>query len=106
NQIIHRAVDTLQVPIELKELRITLSGDDTMQLTGDPEWTAEALINLLKNAVEHTPERGEIRITSEANAIYHRIIISDNGAGIDKRDLPYVFHRFYKGSNAGDDSVG
>jgi signal transduction histidine kinase len=45
-------------------------------------------------------------IQTEDNPIYTGIIITDNGRGIAKEDLPYIFKRFYKGKNAGEESVG
>ena len=42
----------------------------------------------------------------EENPIYTEVHISDNGSGIDKEDLPFVFKRFYKGKNASEESVG
>lgn len=106
SRLIQRTLDTLAVPIETRQLEISVSGDPAAEITGDLEWTAEALINILKNGIEHTPERGRIDISWETNPIYARITITDSGSGIDAQDLPYIFNRFYKGKNAGKDSVG
>ena len=48
----------------------------------------------------------KLPFTYSENALYTEIIISDNGKGIPKEDLPYIFKRFYKGKNASEDSVG
>ena len=64
------------------------------------------MINILKNCVEHTPEGGVITISFSENALFTEIIIADNGKGIPKEDLPYIFKRFYKGKNASEDSIG
>lgn len=104
--VIDRALDTLAIPLELRSQQVTVEGDDRVELTGDPDWTCEALINILKNCVEHTPEHGRIHIAFEDNPLFTRITITDNGAGIDREDLPHIFRRFYKGKNASDDSVG
>lgn len=56
--------------------------------------------------MENTQKGGEIIIQVEENPIYTEIIISDNGPGIDKDDLPHLFERFYKGKNASGQSVG
>ena len=86
--------------------RLHVQGDEGAAFLGDFNWSAEALINILKNCIEHTAEGGEISIHYTENTLFTEIIISDNGKGIAKEDLPYVFKRFYKGKNASDDSVG
>lgn len=105
-QLIDHALTQLEIPLDIKNQRVSVSGNERMELNGDFKWTSEALINILKNAIEHTPEHGTIRIVCEDNPIYARLIIADQGEGIDREDLPYVFNRFYKGKNARDDSVG
>ena len=56
--------------------------------------------------MEHTPAGGEICLQAVENHLYTEITVSDNGAGIDKEDLPHIFERFYKGKNSADSSVG
>ena len=104
--LIERAVQALSVPADIKQHRIRISGDASIQLRGDIDWTAEALINILKNHIEHTPEQGIIRIEYEDNPIFTKITTADNGEGIDPQDLPYIFNRFYRGKNASEESVG
>ena len=49
---------------------------------------------------------GVIDISFSENALFTEIIIADNGKGIPKEDLPYIFKRFYKGKNASEGSIG
>ena len=72
----------------------------------DENWTAEAIANIAKNCMEHTGDGGYIKVTYDENAIYSKIVIEDNGIGIDSEDLPHIFERFYKGKNSSSDSVG
>lgn len=106
SELIERAVQPVLVPMDIKQQNLHIEGDKEVSFIGDFNWTAEALINILKNCVEHTPEGGKISISFSENALYTEIRISDNGKGIAKEDLPYIFKRFYKGKNAGEDSVG
>lgn len=69
----------------------------------DDKWLGEALINIVKNGVEHS-YNGEIHIELEENPINTKIVIRDNGVGISEKDLPNIFKRFYKGGKS--ESVG
>jgi len=104
--LIQSVVQPFLIPMDIKEQTLSVSGDESVSFTGDLRWTAEALINILKNAVEHTGEGGVISLSFSENPLYTEITIADNGDGIPKEDLPYIFRRFYKGKNASDDSVG
>lgn len=104
--LVEKAIEPLLIPMDIKMQRIHINGSGQVTFTGDFNWTSEALINILKNCVEHTPEGGEITISFSENALFTEITISDNGKGIPKEDLPYIFQRFYKGRTASDDSVG
>ncbi|WP_101842672.1 sensor histidine kinase KdpD [Halobacillus sp. Marseille-P3879] len=104
--VINKAMEPVLIPIDVKQLSINITGEEQVSFTGDFNWTVEALLNIMKNAVEHTEGKGEINITFTENALFTEITIQDSGKGISKEDLPYIFKRFYKGKNAGEDSVG
>ena len=57
----------------------------------------EAVGNVLKNCMEHTPIGGTIHIAWEENPLYTELSVTDSGNGIDEKDLPHIFERFYKG---------
>lgn len=102
--LIKKSCSPLLIPIELRgqELIIRAEGD----FYGDPAWTSEAVGNIVKNCMEHTPADGTITVTAEENTLYSQITVRDNGAGIAKEDLPRIFERFYKGKNSDEKSVG
>lgn len=104
--LIERAVQPVLIPMDIREQTLLVEGDESVTFTGDNHWTAEALINILKNCVEHTPVGGNIFISFSENPLFTEIRVKDDGHGIPKEDLPYIFRRFYKGKNAGEDSVG
>ncbi|SMF92885.1 Signal transduction histidine kinase [Paenibacillus uliginis N3/975] len=104
--LIQKALEPVMIPMDIKGQTVSIAGDDNVSFVGDFNWTAEAVINILKNGVEHTPEGGEIAITFFENALFTEIVIADNGKGIPKEDLPYIFKRFYKGKNASEGSIG
>lgn len=104
--LLQKSLEPVLIPIDIKEQRVSIKGDDGVSFLGDLNWTAEAVINILKNCVEHTPVGGVISISFAENALYTEVIIADNGKGIPREELAYVFQRFYKGKNAAEDSVG
>lgn len=76
------------------------------QFLGDRLWTVEAVQNIVKNCLEHMDNGGTLRLTGTQTVLYCQLVIADDGCGIEKEDLPHIFERFYKGKNAGPDSVG
>lgn len=82
---------------QLRGQEISIEGDLKSNFYGDMDWTAEALINIIKNAGEHG--NGKIEIVLENTPLFSSIIIKDNGDGIDKKHIPYIFERFYKVSS-------
>lgn len=106
DELIRKSISPMIIPMELKNISISIDGKEDASYTGDIEWSAEAITNIIKNCVEHTPDNGQIEINYEENPIYSEIVIKDNGEGIDKKDLPNIFKRFYKGKNSKSDSVG
>lgn len=106
DELIRKSISPMIIPMELKNISISIDGKEDASYTGDIEWSTEATTNIIKNCVEHTPDDGQIEISYEENPIYSEIVIKDNGEGIDKKDLPNIFRRFYKGKNSKSDSVG
>ncbi|MCI8497604.1 MAG: HAMP domain-containing histidine kinase [Clostridiales bacterium] len=105
-RLVQKATEHLVIPMELKEQSFLCRIQPGLCVDGDFEWLAEALSNIIKNCMEHTPVGGTIRFEAEGNPLHTRIVISDTGPGIDPGDIPHIFERFYRGKNAGGDSVG
>ncbi|MGG0177783.1 HAMP domain-containing sensor histidine kinase [Gottfriedia acidiceleris] len=106
NKLIQKALEPLLIPIDIKDLNVSIHKDENISFWGDFNWTTEALINILKNCVEHTPNGGQIEIFLSENPLFTEIVITDNGIGIANDDLRYIFKRFYKGKNASEGSIG
>ena len=100
---IHESIDIIA---ELKGVLVNLQVPENMIIQGDSHWLREALLNIVKNSVEHTGEGGSVSVHAERNTIYTKITIEDNGSGIEEKDLPHIFERFYKAENASSQSVG
>ena len=101
--ILNIALSALNHRLENQVLEI--EGDENAIFYGDKEWTGEALINIIKNAIEHN--RGKINISLEETPLFSSIIVRDNGEGIDEKHLPHIFERFYKvSSEVKPESIG
>lgn len=106
-QLLKEASEPLLIPFELREQTFSVHYETGQeQFTGDLAWSVEAVLNILKNCMEHTPSGGTITASCKENTIFTEIIIEDNGPGFSQQDLPHLFERFYKGENSSDQSVG
>ncbi|MGL4773421.1 MAG: sensor histidine kinase, partial [Clostridium sp.] len=85
--------------------KINITGEDVF-LNIDGEWVEEGFINLIKNAIEHSKNGGEINIDISDNTVWTKITVEDFGEGIEEKDLNKIFQRFYKSKNSKPDSIG
>ena len=74
--------------------------------TGDAAWSAEALGNVLKNCLEHTPAGGTVRLSASEDAVALRLRVTDTGPGITPEDVPHLFERFYRGAGSEGFGIG
>ena len=105
-KFIDEIIDNLEIPIEIKNQKIIIEGNEDASFIGDYKWQQEAITNIIKNAIEHNKENGKITIKYEENVLFTKITIIDEGQGIAKEDLKHIFERFYKAQNSSDNSVG
>lgn len=104
---IHKSMEPLWDKAKEKRINIDISNNTETYFSGDNEWMAEAFSNILKNCIEHTSIYGNIKVSSFETPLLSTITIEDNGEGIPKEELPYIFRRFYKGVNTlKPDSIG
>lgn len=133
-KLIKNVIQNLAIPLDIKQQKIIVNGKSLIEtidyneskilnnklessekekntttdvkFIGDYNWELEAITNIIKNCIEHTPENKNIYINFEENNFYTKITIKDEGAGIDKEDIKHIFERFYKGKNSSENSVG
>lgn len=99
------AADNLQELFAQAGVSVIISELGEMPVCVDPEWTMEAVMNLMKNCAEHNAG-GNVYCAYERNPLYTELLIWDNGEGFVKEDMPHLFERFYRGKNAGAGSIG
>ena len=98
--VVEKAIRPLEIAAELKMQTIKKEVPAELKLTLDVEWTAEALGNVIKNCIEHSPEGGSIEIKAIERPLLTQVIIEDNGAGFQEKDIPHLFDRFYQGNGS------
>ena len=104
-KILNHVIQNLAIPLEIKQQKIIVNGNSS-KFIGDYNWQLEALTNIVKNCIEHTPNHKNIYIKFEENNFYTKITIRDEGVGIAKEDIKHIFERFYKGKNSSENSIG
>lgn len=107
NDIILQAVKTVYARAKEKNVTIAFDCGQDYDAVLDYNWTAEAISNVLDNAVKYTPNGGLVRLLITDYPSYLRLDISDNGVGIPEEEQAKIFGRFYRGTHsAGIDGVG
>lgn len=89
------SMERLKPLAEARGISILLEGN--AEIPADSFWLGQALENLIKNGVEHTPEGTEVRVRIKDEGSRVRILIEDEGPGIPPGELPELFTRFHRG---------
>lgn len=90
-----------------EEKQLTVRCSPKIEVPHDRKWVAEAIANVIKNALEHTENGGQVEVNCSGTPLTVQIDILDNGKGIDEDDLPRIFDRFYgKKTALHPDSIG
>lgn len=104
--ILMLAADHLQELFLKAGVSVKIPESGPARICADVEWTMEAVMNLMKNCIEHTPSGGTVHCAYEQNPIYTQIRIWDTGTGFAKEDMPHLFERFYRGKQQKGDGIG
>ena len=81
---------------EKKGIAVSVQCPEDLRVSHDSKWTAEALFNLLDNAVKYTPAGGQISVSVEQWEMYVKLDVADTGKGIPESSQAAIFRRFYR----------
>ena len=104
--LVDAAAEPLLIALEVRDVALRRENVGDQAIRADLAWCAEAVGNILKNCLEHTPPGGRVTVTAAETSIYVELTVTDTGPGIDPEDLPHLFERFYRGRDAGAQSAG
>ena len=102
------AMEEILPKAEKKKIHVKLQGNPShMQAVYDKKWTAEALGNILDNAVKYSPLESTVEVTVEKFEFYVCISVRDEGIGISEEERAQIFSRFYRSAEAQqEDGIG
>lgn len=104
--VLNLAAENLNDLLLKENIFVDIPDNGCIEIYGDMEWTMEALINLLKNCMEHSQNGGTIHCDYSRNPLYVEILIWDDGNGFATEDIPHLFERFYRGKNTTGNGIG
>lgn len=90
------AMSAVWAKAEAKEISLSADCDGSICVQHDPKWTAEALGNILDNAIKYTPSGGSVTVSVRPWQFYTRVDIADTGIGIAEEHYNDIFQRFYR----------
>ena len=101
DELLVECVQMIRSPAERKRVDLEVHVESAVELEADPARLKSVILNLLENAVKFSPEAGVIRCSLSLNGANSAVVtIHDNGPGIDEKDLPGIFKRFYQSETA------
>lgn len=104
--VLNLAAENLNDLLLKANISVEIPDNGCIEIYGDMEWTMEALMNLMKNCMEHSGQGGTIHCSYSGNPLYAEILIWDDGEGFQAEDIPHLFERFYHGKDADENGIG
>jgi two-component system phosphate regulon sensor histidine kinase PhoR len=112
SELIGKTLEMLGSEAAKKRIALSMHVEEHLFIEADEDRLRQILLNLLSNGINYTPEGGNVTVSAEAvegegdEPEKIRIIVSDTGIGIPKKDLPRIFERFYRVDKARSSSSG
>ena len=105
--LVRDVVNRVQGTARAKKIDLAAQLPDTpLPVTGDTQRLAQVLLNLLSNALQHTPAEGRVAVSGRRVGQEVHVVVQDTGEGILPKDLPHIFERFYRADRARSSGLG
>jgi signal transduction histidine kinase len=105
--LINDAAAAFSAEAHERRIAVTVTAPADLALVNvDPLRIREVLVNLISNAMRHTPEGGRVSVAAASQAASIAVTVSDTGAGINAEEVPKIFDRFYKGRASRGSGLG
>lgn len=104
--IVVKAIQNNASLSDLRNVSVAVEVPDEIHFNCDYNWQVEAVSNIVKDSVEHSPSGSAVHIHGRQTKLYTEVQIQDSGNGMDEEDQKHIFERFYKGKNASKDGIG
>ena len=98
----HQITDTLRTVADAKDVRIEAPSEHPVWVRGERRLLERLVVNLLDNAIKHTPPSGHVTIRADRSDGEVRLVVQDTGPGITAEELPHIFDRFFKRRTSSD----
>lgn len=99
-------ISKLELNAEWYQVELLADIPDTLRISGDHKWLSEALVNVVKNAIEHSHAGEAVKLSAEENDVYSLLTVHNFGDEIPQEEQKHLFERFYRGRMASADSTG
>ncbi len=101
DELARDAVEKFELSAEKKGVALKIEAAASVPyVLADIGLIERALENLIENALKHSPSEGKVALTIDPHESEVRVQVADNGGGISKEDLPFIFDRFYRGDKS------
>lgn len=104
SELIRAVMPSIEILLDVNNQSVVIAQD--VEIICDRRWTIEALTNIIKNAMEHSPKGGSITIDSGVNPMYEWISVTDSGMGLAKEQYAALFRRFENSTNENGYGIG
>lgn len=105
-EAVHAAGAKFAPIAEARGISVAPAAEGPILVRGNKAALARILSNLIRNSIDHTPSGGSVRLTASTEGSRAVVVVADTGSGIDEKDLPRVFERFYKGERSAGTGLG